>query len=534
MELKNNEKKVLFEIRNLKKYFPLKKKGMFNKTRNYVHANESISLDIREGETFGLVGESGCGKSTFGRTLLQIYNQTSGTSLYYGTSLLDFAPKYMGKYIDEIPKHFPEYEKASEEIVSLESELETVSDGEKKAELEDKLIGKRREVEDKYLNMIRIAGGLLVSSDLEEVKKVLKDYYLALKDRAKTILELKKIEEKKYARVKDDKLEDELLKDSKYTALKEELKKKDEAVLEKSKVVESLRDSLRQKEHFDVFENMKSEGIDLSKLTNSEMRELRKDLQIIFQDPYSSLDTRMTVGNIIGEGVLGHHIFSSRKEEGYNEYIQAIMNECGLAPYFIHRYPHQFSGGQRQRIGIARALALKPKFIVCDEAVSALDVSIQSQVINLLQDLKSEFNLTYLFITHDLSVVKYISDRIGVMYLGVMVELSTSDKIFENPIHPYTKALLEAIPRTDVPKGQTLQVIEGDIPSAVNPPKGCRFHTRCKYCMARCRQFEPEFKEVEDGHFVACFLTDATEEEVEQALIDNAKMSQAQKLEIEE
>ena len=188
------------------------------------------------------------------------------------------------------------------------------------------------------------------------------------------------------------------------------------------------------------------------------------------------------------------------------------MNQCGLAPYFIHRYPHQFSGGQRQRIGIARALALNPKFIVCDEAVSALDVSIQSQIINLLQDLKTDLNLTYLFITHDLSVVKYIYDRIGVMYLGVMVELSDSDRIFANPQHPYTKALLQAIPRTDVDKGQELQTIEGDIPSAVRPPKGCRFHTRCKYCMDICKQFEPELKEVEPGHFVACHLMDVSEE----------------------
>ena len=229
----------------------------------------------------------------------------------------------------------------------------------------------------------------------------------------------------------------------------------------------------------------------------------------------------MTVGNIIGEGVLGHGLFKSRNEAGYNEYIQDVMNQCGLAPYFIHRYPHQFSGGQRQRIGIARALALNPTFIVCDEAVSALDVSIQSQIINLLQDLKTDLNLTYLFITHDLSVVKYISDRIGVMYLGVMVELSDSDRIFKNPLHPYTKALLQAIPRTDVDKGQELQTIDGDIPSAVRPPKGCRFHTRCKYCMDICKQFEPELKEVEEGHFVACHLMDVSEKTKQEAFEKN-------------
>ena len=236
------------------------------------------------------------------------------------------------------------------------------------------------------------------------------------------------------------------------------------------------------------------------------MREMRKDLQMIFQDPYGSLDSKMTVGNIIGEGVLGHDLFKSRKDKGYNEYIQETMEKCGLAPYFLHRYPHQFSGGQRQRIGIARALALKPSFIVCDEAVSALDVSIQSQIINLLQDLKDQNNLTYLFITHDLSVVKYISDRIGVMYLGVLVELASTEQIFDNPSHPYTKALLQAIPRTDVDQGQELQTIEGDIPSAVNPPTGCRFHTRCQYAMDICKTYQPQLKDYGNGHYVACLL----------------------------
>ena len=181
-----------------------------------------------------------------------------------------------------------------------------------------------------------------------------------------------------------------------------------------------------------------------------------------------------------------------------------IMDECGLAPYFLHRFPHQFSGGQRQRIGIARALATKPKFVVCDEAVSALDVSIQAQIINLLLDLKEQQNLTYMFITHDLSVVKYISDRVGVMYLGTMVELAAADEIFHHPIHPYTEALLNAIPTTDTVGAKELSILEGDIPSPVNPPKGCKFHTRCKYCTEICTQVVPEWEEVRPNHFVAC------------------------------
>ena len=181
------------------------------------------------------------------------------------------------------------------------------------------------------------------------------------------------------------------------------------------------------------------------------------------------------------------------------------MEECGLAPYFLHRFPHQFSGGQRQRIGIARSLAVRPKFVVCDEAVSALDVSIQSQVINLLQDLKEKENLTYLFITHDLSVVKYISDRIGVMYLGAMVELADAQEIFEHPGHPYTEALMAAIPTTDIGDNKKeLKILEGDIPSPVNPPRGCKFHTRCKYCTEICGQAVPEWEEVSPNHFVAC------------------------------
>ena len=255
-----------------------------------------------------------------------------------------------------------------------------------------------------------------------------------------------------------------------------------------------------------VYYGREDEGESLASLKKEDMRSLRRDLQIIFQDPYSSLNPRLTVGQIIGEGLLAHGIFKNENEPNYTEYITKIMDQCGLAPYFIHRYPHQFSGGQRQRIGIARALALNPKFIVCDEAVSALDVSIQSQIINLLIDLKKQNKLTYLFITHDLSVVKFISDRIGVMYLGNLVELAPADRIFDNPLHPYTEALLEAIPRTDVASNAKLSILEGDIPSPINPPKGCKFHTRCKYATEKCRTVVPKWEEIEEGHFVACHL----------------------------
>ena len=241
----------------------------------------------------------------------------------------------------------------------------------------------------------------------------------------------------------------------------------------------------------------------MSRLTFGEMRLLRQEMQLIFQDPYSSLNPRMTVGQIIGEGLLAHRFFKKDGPE-MQEYVMSVMEECGLAPYMIHRYPHQFSGGQRQRIGIARSLALNPRFIVCDEAVSALDVSIQAQIINLLRELKEKSKLTYLFISHDLAVVKYISDRIGVMYLGTIVELAPAEKIFSRTLHPYTEALLAAIPTTDRRSDEETMLLEGDIPSPIKPPAGCKFHTRCRYKTEICTHVVPEWRELEPDHFVAC------------------------------
>ncbi len=247
------------------------------------------------------------------------------------------------------------------------------------------------------------------------------------------------------------------------------------------------------------------DGRDITELSTKEMVPLRREMQIIFQDPYSSLNPRMTVGNIIGEALVEHGLYKAGSRE-LEDYVKKIMKTCGLDDYMIYRYPHEFSGGQRQRIGIARSLALKPKFVVCDEAVSALDVSIQSQVINLLNDLKKEFGMSYLFISHDLSVVKHISDRIGVMYLGNMVELAPKRNLYNSPQHPYTKALLSSIPETDldVIKNKKRIILEGDIPSNVTPPDGCKFHTRCPIAKDRCRTELPQWEKVAEGHFVAC------------------------------
>ena len=246
-------------------------------------------------------------------------------------------------------------------------------------------------------------------------------------------------------------------------------------------------------------------GKEVYDLSTKEMRDLRTKMQIIFQDPFSSLQPRMPVGEIIGEAVREHGIVSS---EEYEEYIDKIMDDCGLQPFQKDRYPHEFSGGQRQRICIARALALNPEFIVCDEPVSALDVSIQAQIINLLKDLQTKRKLTYLFISHDLSVVEHISDSVGVMYLGNLVEYGDTKDIFKNPLHPYTKALFSAIPVPDPNSKMNRIVLEGSIPSPANPPKGCKFHTRCSKCMEICKTEAPCQKEIEKGHFVVCHLYD--------------------------
>jgi len=317
----------LLEIKNLKKYFPVKE-GVFRRTVAHVKAVDDITFHIKKGETLGLVGESGCGKSTAGRTILRLLEATAGEIWFEGKNLVD-------------------------------------------------------------------------------------------------------------------------------------LDKKD-------------------------------------------LREMRKEMQIIFQDPYASLNPRMTVADIVGEPIDIHNLASSKKER--NEKVAEILDTVGLGPEYMKRYPHEFSGGQRQRIGVARALAVDPSLIIADEPVSALDVSIQAQVINLMQDLQKDFDLTYLFIAHALSVVKHISDRVAVMYLGKLVEVADKKELFDDPKHPYTQSLLSAIPVAD-PTYETERIIlEGDVPSPVNPPSGCRFHPRCPYAMDICSEVEPEFKDYGEEHFAACHL----------------------------
>ena len=257
------------------------------------------------------------------------------------------------------------------------------------------------------------------------------------------------------------------------------------------------------------------EGKDLTKIGGEELRKVRRRMQMIFQDPYASLNPRMTVGDIIAEPLDIHHLASGKAR---TERVRDLLNLVGLAPYFANRYPHEFSGGQRQRIGIARALAVEPAFIVCDEPVSALDVSIQAQIINLLEDLQEQLGLTYLFIAHDLSVVRHISSRVAVMYLGKIVELADRDTLYRHALHPYSKALLSArpIPDPDVEAKRERIILKGDVPSPVNPPSGCRFRTRCPIVIEDCSKIEPEFREIEPEHWVSCIrVTEGTRPESE-------------------
>ena len=505
--MENKEKKLLLQISNLKQYFPVGKD-------QFVKANDGISIDIYEGETFGLVGESGCGKSTLGRSVLQLYKQTDGRTMYFGRSIDELAPKYAYETFKNLSSRRHAMKEAQKKYEAFQEKYDKMEEKEQYAAHAELLVLKK-EANDAMLDITTLIGGLMVASDLKPVEEVYlkefeqskhlskcmsrkQDIQLDIDDAAYAVEKAK--ENGKDASMAQRKLDraNERMKE-----LEKEIAGIGDAISKIHEEIDVLRATHSQDPDFQKYDSYRSSGIDLARLSYKEMRGLRSDLQLIFQDPYSSLNSRMTVGQIIGEGMIAHKYFR-RNDDRMKEEIIRVMEECGLAPYFLHRYPHQFSGGQRQRIGIARSLALRPKFVVCDEAVSALDVSIQAQIINLLQDLKEKQNLTYLFITHDLSVVKYISDRIGVMYLGNMVETAPSDEMFAHPLHPYTEALLNAIPTTDEKLEDGPEILEGDIPSPVNPPKGCKFHTRCKYCTEICTQVVPQMEEVRPNHFVAC------------------------------
>ncbi len=528
-----NTKKLL-SIKNLKKYFPIAKSSIFQKEQLYVRANEEITIDIHEGETFGLVGESGCGKSTLGRVLLQLYDQTAGSTLYYGRSLAEFAPSYVEKTLKKANKMIAEYRKMKEKADALTASCEAAGDAATFFDIQNRNLA-IAETETAFQNIVKILGGFAALDDPTEGAALLLKKYHADVRVAALKNELQDIEnEIDYAAACIEEysaLENGAKKVAKFEAMKKKyLGKKEDKEYEiedavkaqddAAKAVDALRANYQDNAEFTAWEAYLDVGIDLSRLKYPEMRLLRKDLQIIFQDPYSSLNPRMTVGQIIEEGLVTHKFFKHGSAK-MKEYILDVMRQCGLQDYMLHRYPHQFSGGQRQRICMARALAVKPKFVVCDECVSALDVSIQSQIINLLEELKEKENLTYLFISHDLSVVRYISDRIGVMYLGNLVELGDAKTIFDDPRHPYTVALLSSIPTTDAENLKKERIIlEGNIPSPIRPPEGCKFHTRCFMACDKCKRVPPPTVEVEPGHFVACHNLDKKLDENGKFLFD--------------
>jgi peptide/nickel transport system ATP-binding protein len=479
-----SEAKKLLSIKNLQKYFAVPRKKLLQVRKEYVKANDNISIDIYQGETLGIVGESGCGKSTFGRTIIQLQKQTGGSSLYYGEDIESFLPVYLKKIYKNLTKTTQNYERDTvlqadlkARIIALQGQLKKESNAEHKANIQEQLNLTREEYrlfhirfEEDYYTTFRLVGGLAAYVDLSLVSRLL---------------------------LKRDRL------------LRQQKRKASEDVLLKIKAVEKeldqCRESIKEDPQYLRYESFINNGIDLSLLTRRESRYLRKDLQIIFQDPYSSLDPRSKVSDIIGEGLLIHEYYNSSNDSGYKKAVLDIMKQCGLDEEYIHRYPHQFSGGQRQRIGIARALALRPKFIVCDEAVSALDVSIQSQIVNLLQDLKRDFNLTYLFITHDLGVVRYISNRIGVMYFGKLVELAPAEEIFNNPQHPYTKQLLNAMP---VLEDEDNPVQQWDISYELND----------FYFQYYLGTSDEDWVEVQPNHFVACTLKEVSESTLQEVM----------------
>ena len=511
--MQNNDKKVLLRISNLKQYFPLK-------GGRFVKANDGISIDIYEGETFGLVGESGCGKSTLGRSILQLYKQTDGRTMYFGRSIDELAPQYVYNTFRNLgarKEHMFATRKKYEEFQAEYDKLPEQEQYLKHAEL-TKL---RKEANDAMLDVATLVGGLIVAKDMKPVADIYMEEFQISK-------ELRKAEDARMELQLDLDDADFALKKAKEagkstTSAESSLKKAKAKMAQCEKEIAEIHSRIQsvhtriekmRKEHqndpdYATYEAYHSDGIDLARLTYSEMRRLRSDLQLIFQDPYSSLNSRMTVGQIIGEGMIAHKYFR-KNDDRMKEEIIRVMEECGLAPYFLHRYPHQFSGGQRQRIGIARSLALRPKFVVCDEAVSALDVSIQAQVVNMLMKFQRELGLTYLFIAHDLSMVRHIADETAVMYLGTMVEYGPTEEVYGHPAHPYTQGLLSAVPVADPDYEKTHHRIpmEGEVPSPIDPKPGCRFCGRCPRATEQCRTQTPAPKDLSGGHFAACHHLD--------------------------
>jgi oligopeptide/dipeptide ABC transporter ATP-binding protein len=454
-----NGKQDLIVVENLVKYFPIRG-GLLQRIQAWVKAVDGVSFTVKRGETLGLVGESGCGKTTVGRTILGLIPHNAGAVYFEGENVLEaFASKT------------ERYRQKQVWLAILTAFLF----------LPGPLTGKN----------IFTDPGAALSATLPFFLLIALAYVvggvwrgLVARDRMAAL--------DKYFRENTPTFVAGVLLGLVWfngtTALFEALGlgRTSSGLLAAALLL--LVGWLIHRRY--------------SKIIDVRTKRLRRNMQIVFQDPYSSLDPRVPVGESIGEGLLVHGIRDSGKR--YRTVLETL-NRVGLQEFHVRRYPHEFSGGQRQRIGIARALALEPKFIVCDEPVSALDVSIQAQVLNILKDLQRQMGFSYLFIAHNLSVVEHISDRVAVMYLGKMVELAEREQLFENPLHPYTQALMSAIPIPDPTLTRERIILKGDVPSPVNPPSGCRFHPRCPVVMDHCSQEEPAFEDVGEEHFVACW-----------------------------
>jgi len=524
----SEERKVLLELKKLKKYFPVRR-GVS------IKALEDVSFSIYEGEKFGVVGESGCGKSTLGRVILQLYPQTSGACIYYGHTLDELCPNYLAKEVAGLlnyqKKAAEYYQKSLEvdkkaEIIRNEldalSALGTAKEVKKEAGLQKKLSELefrskelRKDASRQLREGSRTVGSLILCKDLPAIQTL---FDKAQKETSAAYAVLQKYREceQQYEHSCLSGKPSEELRDK-----KEELRREHDAHVEaarsyrkeawtyKGKDILPITELTLDPEYQAKLDRNYETGLNLGKLTKTEMRELRREMQMIFQDPAASLDPRQSVGKSIEEVFV---INTDYPAEVRKEKTMDLLEKVGLKREHYYSYPHALSGGQKQRVGIARAIALDTRFVVLDESVSALDVSVQAQILQLLNELSEEKQLTYFFITHDLGVVKHFCDRIVVMYLGSVCELAESKDLFHNPLHPYTDSLLAAVPRLKVDQEHsTKSVLEGDVPSAMNPPKGCPFHTRCSKCMDVCREKKPAIVEQTPGHFVACHLYDKKE-----------------------
>ena len=516
---------VILDVRHLKQFFRYGK-GAYK----YTKAVNNVSFSVYKGEVFGLVGESGCGKTTTGRSIIKLYQITSGDVWFKGVRIAA-GTRWNEKEIKYTKIRLNAALKKNK--VDKSSDL-SVLDNDFKEKFNEPFNYKKvleevnAKITDNYFDkepFLRKYEAII--SKYEELNNVeIEKATAIIKEQRKKIAAAK--HDNKYCD-KDISLEAMQKVKDKYSYLKEDQKSKEDKIKQTKldnnneltlalKNITNKDDINKIKEEYKVkleaklneIENEYKYLIDDTKKFNEELKKAKQtsitsQIQMIFQDPIASLNPRMTVRNIIAEGL---YIKGIKDEAFITSEVNRVLELVGLLPEHANRYPHEFSGGQRQRIGIARALAVQPDFIVCDEPISALDVSIQAQVINMLEELQEEFGLTYLFIAHDLSMVKHISTHIGVMYLGQMVEKGPADDVYMNPKHPYTKALLSAVPIPDpkVAKANKRIVLEGDIPSPIDPPPGCRFKGRCKDAMKVCSEINPELKEVEPGHFVACHL----------------------------